>query len=646
MGRKATCPRCGASFFSPRRRKATVPVGEIGGAGSARPSALCPQCRSQLFAEHLLGQTVDRTERTSRVAFRRRDPLRSVRDDARLGTTVYKSQCTICNQGCDALVHVKDGAVKRVEGDTSSPVTKGTLCSKGLSSRHILYHPDRLLYPLKRAGARGDGKWSRITWDEAFGTIAERLRSIEARYGSESIVLATGTNRGWVRYFSRFAAAYGKQTIGPGIAQCWYPRMIGQWLVLGSHPMESPHYEATRCMIVWGCNPTNTWPAKGVGMMEARSRGARLIVIDPMLSEAASRADLWLQLRPGTDAALALGMLHTVITEGLFDRAFVERWCMGFEDLERRVADYPPERVEAITWVPAAMIREAARLYASARPASITQCLSIDQNADTISTARSIAMLAAITGNVDVPGGNVISMLTKHVPGRQGETSWLTEEDHDKRLGGARYPLLSGAACPMAPSAHNHAVWNAVLTGKPYPVKAIYCHGSNMLRSYANTPMVAGALARLDFLVVADLFPTETAQRADIVLPAASWMERDWVIQNEQSSPDHFHLQQKTVRRGECRSDAEIMNELARRLGFGDRMFPTEEAFFDYVLAPAGQTFKEFKEQGGLTIPMAFRKYEARGFNTPSGKVESAVRGSNASDSIPCPPSVSRTKAR
>jgi len=140
--------------------------------------------------------------------------LRPVRHDERLNTTVYKSECFICNQGCDALVHVRDGTVVRVEGDTSSEVTKGTLCAKGLASKEIAHHPDRLLYPMKRIGDRGEGKWQRITWDEALDTVAGRLRSIERGSGPESIVLATGTNRGWVRYFMRFTNAYGKQWIG------------------------------------------------------------------------------------------------------------------------------------------------------------------------------------------------------------------------------------------------------------------------------------------------------------------------------------------------------------------------------------------------------------------------------------------------
>jgi anaerobic selenocysteine-containing dehydrogenase len=619
-----SCQRCGEPFISLQNHQKILRIAKDKNLENYQVYfALCQNCRAQSFAEQMIGNNLERVEQIRHVAKRRQEELHPIKTDTRLGTTVYKTECFICNQGCDALVHVKDGVVVRVEGDTSSDVTKGTLCAKGLASKEILYHRERLFYPMKRLGARGEGKWQRITWDEAFDTIVDHLRSVEERYGSESIVLATGTNRGWVRYFTRFANAYGKQWIGPGIAQCFYPRISGQMLVLGTNAMENPDYNTTRCMIIWGCNPTNTWPVKGLGMMEAWRRGARMIAIDPFFSEAVSKAHLWLQLRPGTDAALALGMLHVIINEGLYDKEFVEQWCFGFKELKERVQQFTPEKVEEVTWVHRNKIREAARIYATTKPASITQCLSIDQNADTISTSRSIAMLAAITGNIDVPGGNLITMLTKMSPvSDETGRKWLSKEHHEKRLGRAQYPLLAGEACVMGPSAHNYTVWKTMLTGRPYPVKAVYCHGSNMLRTYANTKMVTDALMKLDFFVVADLFPTETTAIADIVLPAASWMERSAVTRSEQTSINHLHLQQKVVQLGECRSDLSILNELARRLGFADRMFPSEEAYFDFLLQPSGLTFEELKQRGVVSFPYVFRKYESEGFHTPSRKVQ------------------------
>jgi anaerobic selenocysteine-containing dehydrogenase len=619
-----SCQRCGEPFISQRTLHTVLEiVKEKSRNNYGDFFVLCQRCRTQRFAEQLGGDRLEKVERVTYIPKRRQEKLCPVKADARLGTTVYKTECFICNQGCDALVHVKDGEVVRVQGDPSSAVTKGTLCSKGLASKELLYHPDRLLYPMKRMGERGQGRWQRISWDEALDTITRRFNEIEEQYGEHSIVLASGTNRGWIYYFLRFANAYGKQRIGPGVAQCFMPRMTGQILVLGGNAMENPHYDDTQCMVIWGCNPTNTWPVKGLGMMEAWSRGAKMIVVDPVFTEAASKADMWLQLRPGTDAALALGMLQVIINEGLYDKAFVDRWCIGFNELRERVQQYPPERVEEITWIPKNKIKKAAWMYATVKPGSITQCLSIDQNADTISTSRSIAMIAALTGNIDVPGGNLFNMpLKAHKLSIETLSDYLTKEHHEKRLGSKEYPLLAGEASILQPTAHNYTVWQAILTGKPYPVRAIYCQGSNMLVGYSNAKMVREALMSLDFLATADLFMTDTAQIADIVLPAGSWMERSAATHNDQTSINNFHLQQKIVQRGECRTDFEILNELAKRLGFGERMFPTDEAYFDFLLEPSGMTFEEFKKIGVISVPYSFKKYEAKGFNTPAGKVQ------------------------
>jgi len=621
---KILCKRCKKSFISIDNYKKIVNIIKENNLYQFQVYySLCPICRPRYFSEFMVGNELDKVVPCHHGIKRRKEVFAPVKKDNRLGTIVYKTECFICNQGCDALVHVKNGQVVLVEGDSSSPITKGILCCKGLASKDLLYHPDRIIYPMKRIGGRGEDRWKRIEWDEALDTIVENLKAVEEKYGRDSIVLTTGTNRGWVRYFLRFANAYGKQWIGPGIAQCFYPRMTGQILVTGSNALENPHYDETKCMLIWGCNPTNTWPVKGMGMMEARSRGSKMIVVDPFFTEAASKADIWLQIRPGTDAALALGMLNIIINEELYDKEFVKRWCFGFEELRARVQEYPIERVEEITWVNKDKIKEASRMYATIKPASITQCLSIDQNADTISTSRSIAMLAALTGNIDVPGGNLISM-PKRVHERAIDTlsNLLTKEQHERRLGSKEFPFLAGEVCLLQPSAHNYKTWQAVLTGKPYPVKAIYCQGNNMLVSYANTKMVRKALLSLDFLAVADLFMTETARIADIVLPVGTWMERSAVTQNDQTSITHFHLQQKVVQIGECWTDFKILNELAKRLGFSELMFPTDEAYFDFILSPNGMTFEEFKKIGFISVPYSFKKYESNGFNTPSKKIQ------------------------
>ncbi|MFC1985281.1 molybdopterin-dependent oxidoreductase, partial [Chloroflexota bacterium] len=350
-------------------------------------------------------------------------------------------------------------------------------------------------------------------------------------------------------------------------------------------------------------------------------------VVDPILTETSSKADIWLQLRPGTDAALALGMLNVVINEGLYDKGFVGKWCLGFDELKERVQDYPPEKVEEITWVPREKVVEAARTYALTKPASITQVLAIDQNADTISTAVPIAALASITGNIDVPGGNVFPVKTG-IGARTGGvtlTNILTKEDHERRLGSKEYPLLAGeAALAMntTPSAHNATLWKAILTGKPYPVRAMYCEGSNMLVCFGNTKVVTEAIRSLDFFVVVDLFMTPTAEMADILLPAGTWLERDAISSQYQASYNHIHLQRKIVEIEECLSDYMILNKLGKKLGIGKFMFNTDEEYCDFLLENAGLTFEELKKRGAITFPFVYKKYEKDGFGTPSGKIE------------------------
>ena len=356
--------------------------------------------------------------------------------------------------------------------------------------------------------------------------------------------------------------------------------------------------------------------------MEAKARGAKMIVVDPVLSETASKADLWLQLRPGTDPALALGMLNVIINEGLYDKEFVDKWCVGFEELKQRVQEYSPERVEEITWVPREKIIEAARLYATTKPATIEVVVAIEQNADTISIARALAMLIGITGNYDVPGGNVVQMPVK-VPGTPEMIAkdQIPKERHERRCGSKEYPFLAGEVS-IVPTAHSHTFWNAILTGKPYPIRALYCAGSNLLSSYANTNMVRKALLSLDFFAIADVFMTETCKLADIVLPGATWMERDFIHCWYQVDYNTIHLEQKVTEVEDCKTDTQIVRELANRLGFGHLMYGSDEEYCDFLLKNWNITFQEFKKKGVISVPYTWKKYEKDGFKTPSGKFE------------------------
>jgi anaerobic selenocysteine-containing dehydrogenase len=482
---------------------------------------------------------------------------------------------------------------------------------------------------MKRIGERGKGNWQRISWDEALDTAVKRFKEIEKRYGADSIVLATGTKRGtWCDYFMRFANAWGKQFTSTGWAQCAIPRQLAGLMVLGGYAAECPDFSKANCILIWGTNPANNWPHHALSMMGAWGRGAPLIVVDSELRETSSKADIWLQPRPGTDAALGLGFLNVIIHEGLYDKEFVDKWCIGFEEFKERVREYDLSEVEKITWVPQDKIREAARLYATRKPACLMHSCAIEQNADTISSCLSTVMLPAITGNLDIPGGNIFPMF-KDIRGR-GDAEYtlkhLIQGEREKNiLGSKEYPLLSSNACMLYPSAHNATLWKTILTGKPYPIKGMYIHACNLLVNVANSRQVEKALRSLEFILAVDIMINPTVELADIVLPATMWIERDEVTSHHQASYDMIQMGQTVVRLGECRTNYSIINELAKRLDV-EHMFPPEsdEPFFDFLLEKTGFTWRELKERGGHNFPHVYKKYEKNGFNTPSKKVELA----------------------
>lgn len=265
-----------------------------------------------------------------------------------------------------------------------------------------------LKHPLRRIGARGEGRWQRISWDEALDTIADRLNQIRLELGPESVALGYGTGRNYEAYLYRFANLFGTPNVITAGHMCFGPRIAATSITCGRLPV-CDYENNPACIMVWGSNVvwTNPDEYKGENFMRALSARPKLIVVDPRLTFLASRAELWLQIRPGTDTALALAMANTIVDEKLYDRAFVEKYTHGWDSFVGRLREYPPEKVEEITWVPAAKIREAARLYASTKPACIQWGVAIEQTVNSTDNNRILTDLMAITGNLDVPGGNV-----------------------------------------------------------------------------------------------------------------------------------------------------------------------------------------------------------------------------------------------
>jgi len=527
----------------------------------------------------------------------------------------------MCHGGCGVLVHVVDGAIQSVEGDPDSPLNEGRLCLKGPASVDIVHHPDRLTHPMKRLGARGEGRWARIGWDEAYDIIAEKLERIIDENGPESIVIGTGTGRHHCNFVPRFANALGTPNwCEPGHAQCFFPRVNVCHLTFGGLPV-CDYYGDVEPACVWGHNPLNSGPDGELPfhprrlMYEGRTK---YIVVDPRRTRIAEQAAVWLQVRPGTDDALALAMIHVIIAEQLQDRQFVEKWTYGFEQLSQHVRPFTPEWAESITWVPAEKIRAAARIFAATKPATLEWGCAIEHTPNSIQTARAISILPAITGNIDVPGGWVFGTPTVTPVPSLDEN--LTAAARAKRLGAQEFRVLGQAN--VQPSAHIPAVFKAMRTGKPYPVRAFLVFGNNPLLSYANSKVILESLQKLEFFVIMDLFMTPSADLADLVLPAASWFEVDAMPAFPYFAENAVLVQQKIVQVGECKQDEVVFAEIARRMKLPVGTEDPQDIYTGQLAANFGITYVELRERGSIWRPMTYRKHETRGFKTESGKIE------------------------
>ena len=529
-------------------------------------------------------------------------------------TKQIRTSCRGCHGGCGVIVHVEDGRVVKVEGDREAPIGHGTMCSKGLAVLQLAYHPDRILYPMEKT----DSGWERISWDQALDTIADRFRGVIEKHGPESIVVGQGTGRDYESFLYRFANLLGTPNVLTAGHMCYVSRVGATLITCGNLPVSDFEGEP-KCLVVWANNPlwTNPDEYKGVDFWNALRKGSKLIVIDPRHGFLARRADLWLQLRPGTDAALALGFLKVILDEGLFDEGFVERFVHGWDAFVSRVNEYRLDRVEEITWVDRDLIREAARTYATTKPACIQWGVPIEQTINCTDSNRLLTALMAVTGNLDVPGGNVffvpppVRVVSEFALHRE-----LSADQRAKRLGGDQYKLASRVAL-VTPK----VVWDAILTGKPYPVVAGLLCGTNPVVTRANAREVRDALEKLEFLAVIDFFFTPTAELADVVLPAATWLEQDYVG-DFWKRHGYVMARQKVVEIGECWQDHKIFQELGKRMGQEKYWWNTLEDALNYMLEPSGMDFSEFKEKGHLKGEMRYRKHEEKGFSTPTGKVE------------------------
>ncbi len=550
--------------------------------------------------------------------------------------------CGICPAGCFVTATLEDGRLVRVEPQKGHPL--GMICRIGRHSPEIVNDPDRLLHPLRRNGPKGSHAFERISWDEAYETIVTRFEEIRKTSGPEAVAIYTGRGSFDMALCDLFQPAeaavssassvlfpFGSpNTLGVG-ALCYVSfAMIAPHVTMGEMliTMETD-IEQAELIVLWGANPaTDSPPLAHHQILRARERGARVIAIDPRRGETARETGAeWIPIRPGTDGALALGMINVLLAEELHDERFARDWTVGFTELCQYVQHFRPEVVEGITGVPRDKVRELARLVASARGACPVMYTGLEYSDSGVQAIRAVFTLWALAGQLDVPGGLLFRMKENIFP--QNRSRLIPNPDVRKALGRDRFPVYSA----YRGESHAIALPDAVLHGKPYPIRALTVLGGSIITAWPRPEVWRRTFAALDFMVAINRYHTSDSAYADLVLPAATYYE----ITSYMRYGPLFKVRERLVEpRGETRNDFLILAELARRLGYGHLFPQSEEEILRCALEGSGFTLEEVRAAGGEarvpTVMQQYKKWEkghlrpdgTPGFSTPSGKFEIA----------------------
>ena len=546
--------------------------------------------------------------------------------------------CGICPGGCGVSIKLVDGKIEKISPIKGHPV--GVICIRGVHAKEIVYSDDRLKYPLLRVGERGEGKFQRISWDEALDRIADAFQKIKKEFGAEAVMTYFGRgsfdnnltdvfgSRGLsVQGTSSFIFPFGSPNASGCSAVCYVSYGIFAAASTIGADMEStyPDFANTDLVLIWGANPpTDSPPDKVKKILDAKKRGAKVVVIDHMRSDMAKKADQWIGVRSGTDGALALSMMNVLINEGLYDKEFVQNWTVGFEELRDYVQQFPPEVAEGITRVPRETIVQTARSIARAKGASLVMYTGLEYTNSGVQNIRSVLSLWGITGNLDVPGGLVFRPRSKvRFPRIR-----LDPPRGAKAIGSDRYPLF----CDLLKSAQFMEAPRAILNGDPYPVKALLIVGASLLTSLPNPEVWKKCFRKLDFMATFDRFMTADGMYADIVLPATTNFEN---LGYQRYPGGYCQLRQRVIEPiGEARSGFLFLTQLAQRLGYGGLFPATEEERVGFAFKDGPVSVEDLKAHPeGIRYDasrLEYRKY-ARGllrsdgkvgFNTPSGRLE------------------------
>lgn len=543
---------------------------------------------------------------------------------------VFPAVCPLdCPDTCGLLLHKENGRIVKVAGNPDHPITQGAICNKVRNMTERIYHPERVLYPLRRVGAKGEGKFERITWDEAIAEIAERYQGLIKEYGSESILpYSFYGNMGMLsvdgmdrRFFHRLGSSQLQQGICNSAGNTGWKYTMG--FGGGTSPEETVQ---AQLIIVWGGNLVSTNMHQIALIEKARKQGAKLVVIDVHRNRTGQRADWFIPVYPGTDSALALGLMHVLFEQQLVNEEFLQQYTIGHEQLREHVRQYTPERVSVITGVPTEDIVKLALMYGQTSPAYIHIGNGLQHHDNGGMTVRTIASLPALTGQWLVPGGGAYKS-----NGAYGKVNDDALERPDLRPN------------PDARTVSMNQIGEALLTLTP-KIQALFVYCSNPAVVAPDTVKVEQGLSREDlFTVVHDLFLTDTARYADIVLPATSSFE------NTDLYNSYWHhyvqLQEPVIpAQGESKSNVETFKLLAEAMGFEEDAFKDREEdmirqALNFTANPylEGITLEGLKQQRFMKLNMEPKRQFLQRLTTPSGKIELYSAGMEEAGLPPLP---------
>ena len=541
-----------------------------------------------------------------------------------MGTTVIengvvKTLCRMCGNRCSVNVHIRDGNMVEITPGEGNPSNQGRMCPRGGAALDMFYHPDRIRKPLKR---QSDGSFTEISPDRAMDEIAEKMLQIKERCGARSMGIWKGEAVGFHQQEElarRFAHAFGTPNYFSNDSACYNGRFLGHYLVTGFwNPF--PYYANADLILLFGTNPPVCHPPFMAEFADAKANGGSLVVIDPRLNPIACYANIFAQPLPGTDGALAWGLIRYLVKAGEYDHRLIERYAIGFEEIVAYSEKFTPQYVEEQTGVYADVVVKIARLIIDNRPKiSFYMGAGLEHHDNGVNNIRALVILSCLTGALDIDCGLI---WPEDLPRNKLTLYDELPLEGEKPIGADRFPVLYD----LRKECHSMTAMDYMLGKGDYPLKGLIVTAANPAVTNPNTRKVEEALGALDLLVVNDLFLTKTAGLAHYILPAASFLERSEI--HIDTKFQRVYLTNKVVDIPGIKDEYKLWHDLAHRLGFGERYFPweNETQVNRYILEPSGIPIEQLQAhpEGVQYSPLVFNKHLSQPLPTGSGKVELA----------------------